>query len=106
MALNIEIRMFQICDVHRLSSKPGKNRLIIVEFSAVFLMMEIFHCVRICSKNIFPTAKLTTEMISIKGESSPIYISEYLAGATRKLIYLRREYAQVSDYKFCWAING
>lgn len=105
-ALNIEIHKSQIRDVYRLPSKPGKNRPIIAEFCTVPLKMEMLNSVRIHNKNSFAAEKLNTEMIGFKGKPSPIYISEFLPGATRKLFYLAREFARMSDYKFCWSVNG
>lgn len=105
-ALNIEIQKSQIRDVYRLPSKPGKNRPIIAELSTVPLKMEMLNSVRVYNKKRSAIEKLNTEMIGLKGKSSPIYVSEFLPGATRKLFYLAREFARMSDYKFCWAVNG
>lgn len=104
--LNTEIQQSQIRDIYRLPSKPGKNRPIIVEFSTVALKSKIIQSARVYNKNSSPAEKLTTEMIGLKGKSCPIYISEYLPGATRKLFYQAREFARLSGYKFCWAVNG
>ncbi|XP_026330033.1 uncharacterized protein LOC113237639 [Hyposmocoma kahamanoa] len=105
-ALKLEIQQSQIRDVYRLPSKPGKTRPIIAEFSTVALKMEVLNSVRNYNKNRASTEKLSTEMIGLKGKSSPIYLSEYLPGPTRKLFYQAREFAKLSDYKFCWAVNG
>lgn len=105
-ALNIEIHKSQIRDVYRLPSKPGKNQPIIAEFCTVPMKMDLLNSARIHNKNRSAAEKLNTEMIGLKGKSSPIYVSEFLPGATRKLFYLAREFARTSDYKFCWAVNG
>lgn len=105
-ALEIDIQKFQIRDAYRLPSKPGKNRPIIAEFSTVPLKLQILNSVRIYNKTRNATEKLTTDAIGLKCKSAPIYISEYLPGATRKLFYLARQFAKISEYKFCWAVNG
>lgn len=97
-ALNIGIQKFQIRDVYRLSSKPGKNRSIIAELSSVPLKMEMLNSVRIYSKNGTATEKLTTEMIGLKCKSAPIYIYEYLPGAMGKLFYLARGFSKILEH--------
>ena len=104
--LNLEIQNSQIRDIYRLPSKPGKSRPIITEFSNVPLKVEIINALRKYNKTRPVAQKLNTSTIGCRGESLPVYISEYLPGSSRKLFYLAREYAKSANYSYCWAVNG
>lgn len=102
--LNVMVQESTIRDVFRVKTKTGKGT-IVAELSSTMLKSNILHKAKLYNKN-HPMQRLNSEDIGLKGELTPIYISEALTNKGRKLFYLARNFAKSKEYQFCWTSNG
>lgn len=102
--LNVAIPHTAIRDVFRINTKSGKGT-IIADLTSTILKTEIIQRVKSYNKE-HPDQRLNSNVIGIKGQSTPIYISEALTAKGRRLFFLARDIAKTKEYKFCWTKNG
>lgn len=105
-ALDLDVQPSEIRDAWRLPGKPGSNRTILAEFTTVATKAKFLQQTRSFNQSRSGENKLNTEHIGIAGKRSPVYISEHLTSASRKLYYMAREFAKENKYKFCWTSHG
>lgn len=86
-----ELKTEEVSAVHRLPSKPGKTRGIIVSFA------------RQETRDAWLSKK---RVLNRSSGSGRLYITENMTKQGRTLLWQAREWAKVSNYKFVWYKNG
>lgn len=104
-ALNISFQSTEIRDVYRINTKKENNQPIVAELSSVFTRDKIIASVKNYNKN-HQTSKFNTSNLKIAGPPKPVYVSENLTMATKKLFYQSREFAKANCFKYCWTSRG
>lgn len=104
--LQVPINPTQIRDIYRIQSKKGPQKQVVVELLSVTQKNNLLQAARNYNKGKPKAQKLSTELIGLKGECVPIYISDRLSPSLRQLFYEARKFASTNDYNFCWASYG
>lgn len=102
--LDVNAQISDIKDVFRVKGKAGSTT-IVTDFTRVTKQQEVVKSAKTYNK-AHPTDRLNSNHIGIPGLSTPIYISEGLTAKGRRLLYLARDFASSTGYKYCWTSNG
>lgn len=104
--LSIPISLADIRDAYRLPGKPGKTRPIVSEFTSVSMKTDILAATKVFNKNRQPLDKINSKHLGLQEQPTPVYVTEYLPGSSRKLFYLAREFIKEYNFKYCWTSHG
>lgn len=102
--LNVNVQQASIRDVFRLNGKSRKGT-IVAEFTSVLLKNDVMHGIKSYRKQ-HPELHLNSADIGLKGQVTPIYVSEALTNKGRRLFFLARDLEKTKEYKFCWTSYG
>jgi DNA repair exonuclease SbcCD ATPase subunit len=100
--LQIPANLEQVKQVRRI--KNGQTKLIVAEYQTTQQSMNVIKAVK--EYNNSHQDKFNTRCIDIEGDAQPVYISESLTPATRKLFYFARDLRKNNGYKHCWTRHG
>lgn len=104
-ALNVPFQSTEIRDVYRINTKKESNQPIVAELSSVFTRDKIITSVKTYNKK-YSASKFSTSNLKMAGPPKPVYISENLTMATKKLFFQSREFAKANCFKYCWTSRG
>jgi uncharacterized protein YoxC len=104
-ALNVPLQPTEIRDVYRINTKKESNQPIVAELSSIFTRDKIIASVKTYNKK-YSTNKFSTSNLKVDGPAKPVYISENLTMATKKLFFQSREFAKANGFKYCWTSRG
>lgn len=106
--LNMQILPSDIRDIFRLPHKQGTrgSGTIVAEFMTVTSRNTLLQAVKSFNLNRSNDEKLNTSLIGFEGKREPIYVSELLVPATKRLFAIARQFSKDNNYKFCWTANG
>ncbi|XP_022825518.1 uncharacterized protein LOC111355713 [Spodoptera litura] len=96
------VKCTRVAKLNRESKLP---RAIIVKFGNARKRDEFYSAVYRYNKSN-PKEKLNTSLLGIGGVRKPVYVSEHLSLANRKLHAAARQRAKELGYKFVWIKNG
>lgn len=102
--LNVDVQPSQIKDIYRVVNKSGLTS-VVAECTSTFTRDAILSGAKLYNQQN-KNNKLSSSSIGMQGKSVPIYISESLTAAGRKLYSMARETAKYMEYKYCWIKNG
>lgn len=85
--------------------KNNKNKVIVVEYANVTMCSRVLKALKQYN-NTYKEDKFSTETMNLTGEKVPIFISESLTPAARKLHYLARGLRKHHGYNHCWTWMG
>lgn len=103
-ALDVVVHANDIKDVFRIKNKSGATT-IVTEFTNSALKQEVIKSAKTFNKK-HPKDRLNSSHIGVSGNTVPIYISEGLTSKGRRLLFLARDFATSTGYKYCWTANG
>lgn len=104
--LNVTIQTNDIRDVTRVTNRKDTSMSnIIVEFTNTLHKNNILNAVKSYYKN-HKNNRISSNFLGITGETSTIYISEYLTRKAKRLFYLAKDWVKTHEYKYCWVSNG
>lgn len=103
--INQPIPPSEIKQIFRLRGKKETVGTVIVEFSSTSTKEQFLRSTRIYNKHNLEN-RLSTTHLHATGPSKPIYVSEALTSAAKRLHYLAREFVKTSEYEQCWTTNG
>lgn len=104
-SVKLPIHPSDIRDVFRTPTKSEATKPIIVDFTSVILKQKLLESVKKFNTEN-KDDKLNSQTLNIDGPKKPIFVSENLTPAMRKLFFQAREFAKEKKFKFCWAAYG
>lgn len=102
-ALNVPFNPDHVKSVRRI--KSGQNKLIIAEYQSVQQTRSLIKALKDYN-NSKEGSKFNIQCVNAEGDKQPIYISEFLTPAARKLLYFARDLRKNHGYKYCWTGLG
>lgn len=105
--VDAELKESDIKDIYRIKphEKFNGTGTIIAEFSTVLGKERVLTAVKKFNKDRQQSDKLHTEHLGLKGEKTPIYVSESVTKKTAKLFAQVREFSKKNGYT-CWIFRG
>lgn len=100
--VNLPVDATTVKDIFRSNTKGG-TKPIIAEFTTVINKEKFLSSVKKYRKD---NKTLTTRKLTGSGPEVPIYISENLTPAAKKLLYIARQFSQSNNYRYCWTSHG
>ncbi|KAJ8705855.1 hypothetical protein PYW08_012901 [Mythimna loreyi] len=94
-----------IKNIFRLRGKKETVGTVVVEFSTTSLKEQFIQSTKNYNKQ-HTGNRLNTSHLQATGPRKPIFVSEALTAATKRLHYLTREFIKNSEYEQCWTANG
>lgn len=70
--INLNINQHDIRYIYRLPGKPGRNKIIVVDFSAVSMKHKVLSCARNYNRSKDANNRLNTGHAGIPGQTSPM----------------------------------
>lgn len=95
----------EIKNIYRLRSKKETVGTVIVEFTTPSIKEGFMRSTKNYNR-LNPENRLNTTHLQPSGPRKPIYMSEALTSAAKRLYYLAREFIKSSHYVQCWTSNG
>ncbi|XP_059047982.1 uncharacterized protein LOC131843372 [Achroia grisella] len=104
LALDVPIRREDLQNIYRIKRTSNKIGPIIVEFTTKSLKEKIIGAAKFFNKN--STIKFNTSHLKLKGQPTPVYISENLTTNGRRLYFLARECVKNYNFLGTWTTKG
>lgn len=102
--LDVPVLETDILNIYRTKKIPNKISPIIIEFTTTSIKEKIIEASK--SFNKTKASKLNTSHLKLKGQPTPVYISECLTAYGRRLYFLARECVKKYQYPGCWTTKG
>ncbi|CAG9119335.1 unnamed protein product [Plutella xylostella] len=106
--VDMEVQTSDLRDIYRVPTRPGVSTspsAIVADFNSANMRNEFLSCVRRFNKSQNLQDKLNSELLSMPGKKTPIYVDERVAPSLKKLLYTARKAAKENQYT-CWHSNG
>lgn len=103
--INQPVPPSEIKNIFRLRGKGEMVGTVIVEFSSTSTKEQFMRSIKKYNKQNIDN-RLNTTHLQASGPKKPIFVSEALTSATKRLHYLTREFVKSSKYEQCWTANG
>lgn len=105
-SLHLNIQQEDVRDVTRLPSKrENPTTAIIIEFNNTLSKSIFLKKIKDYNK-ANPTNKFNSSHVGLADGKSPVYVSELLSPAEKKLFHASRKFAEKAKYDFCWTSEG
>lgn len=102
--LQVDVNPGDISDIYR-SSKKGDATPIVVELNSYIKKTNLLQAAKKFNINN-KSNKINSTHLGLKGNCTPVFLSDHLTPKGNRLYYLARELTKAQQYKFCWTSMG